>query len=51
MVAFLATVVSLPVPFIDSFIVCTFMLWLILFFGGFILPILTGILLNSVGPY
>ena len=51
MVAFLATVVSLPVPFIDNFTGVIILLWLLLFCGGFILPILTGILLNSVGVH
>lgn len=51
LMAFLATTVSLPIPFLDSFPAVIILLWLLLFFGGFMLPILTGILLNSVGFY
>ena len=46
--AFVATVVSLPVPFLDSFMAVIILMWILLFCGGFILPILTGIMLNSV---
>jgi hypothetical protein len=48
---FLATVVALPIPFIDDFTMVIVLMWALLFCGGFILPILTGILLNSVGLY
>jgi hypothetical protein len=51
LMAFLATVVSLPIPFLDSFMAVIILMWILLFCGGFILPILTGILLNSVGFY
>jgi hypothetical protein len=48
---FLASIVALPIPFLNSYAMCLFLLWLLLFFGGFAVPILIGILLNSVGPY
>lgn len=41
---------SLPVPFIDSYFPFQLCLWLLLFFGGFIVPSATGILLVSVKP-
>ena len=43
----LAVVFALPIPFVSFrwFAVC---LWLVLFFGGAILPPVTGIMLNSV---
>jgi hypothetical protein len=48
--AFFAVLACLPIPFIDDFYICISILWVLLFFGGFMLPILTGILLNSVEP-
>ena len=43
-------VTSIPIPFLDSYIVVCVLLWLLLFFGGAILPALTGIMLNTVKP-
>ena len=36
------------IPFIYSFYLVFFMFWLLLFFGGFILPTITGIMINTV---
>eukprot|EP00347_Sterkiella_histriomuscorum_P015691 403356061 len=49
-VASLAVAVSLPVPFIDNFQVFAILIWLLLFFGGFIVPIMTGLILILVQP-
>jgi len=40
--------VALPVPFIDRVEYVAILIWLLLFFGGFIVPPLTGIVINSV---
>ena len=37
-----------PVPFFNNFYVVIVLLWMLLFFGGFILPCMTGIMLNTV---
>ena len=39
---FMAALVGTPIPFVDSFALFTIFLWLLLFFGGFIMPSLTG---------
>lgn len=39
---------ALPIPFTDTFENFAFEIWFVLFFGGFILPPVTGIMLNSV---
>jgi len=49
-VALLACLSALPIPFVNSLVGVIIFLWLVLFFGGFIMPNLTGILLNSVPP-
>lgn len=41
---------ALPCPFIDNFYLFFVFIWLLLFFGGFIVPVVTGILLVSVKP-
>ena len=41
---------AIPMPWIDDLVGVIVCLWLLLFFGGFIMPNLTGILLNSVPP-
>jgi hypothetical protein len=46
-----AVVSALPVPFVDSYVLFQLLIWLLLFFGGFIVPVLTGILLISVKPH
>jgi hypothetical protein len=39
---------AIPIPFIDNFVLFCVLLWFLLFFGGSILPSLTGIMLNTV---
>jgi MFS family permease len=41
---------GLPVPFLDNYRAFQVLVWLLLFFGGFIVPVVTGILLTSVKP-
>lgn len=41
----------LPIPFMDNFYYIGMLFWGLLFFGGFILPPVTGIMINSVGEY
>jgi hypothetical protein len=48
--SFLATVSSLPIPFLTNYWAAAANMWLLLFFGGFSLPILTGVMLSSVPP-
>jgi len=45
---FMCLLSALPCPFIESFGLFCACLWFLLFFGGAILPSLTGILLNTV---
>lgn len=42
------TVCGFPLPFLSNFYFFAFLLWLQFFFGGFCIPVLTGILLNTV---
>ena len=42
---------ALPIPFMDSFLWAGTFIWLLLFFGGSILPSLTGIMISSVGEF
>ena len=42
--------VGFPIPFVDNFKLCALLLWAQFFCGGFIMPVLTGILLNKVPP-
>lgn len=46
----LAMVVSLPIPFSNNYKVSIGLMWLLLFFGAFILPTLTGVMLSKVRP-
>lgn len=46
--AYFCLFAALPIPFIDNFAVFCTLLWLLMFFGGAILPSLTGIMLNTV---
>ena len=39
---FMAALVGTPIPLVDSFALFTTFLWFLLFFGGFIMPSLTG---------
>jgi len=41
---------ALPVPFVNSFWLFLLLLWILLFAGGFIVPVVTGIILISVKP-
>lgn len=51
LMAFMALAVGVPVPFVTNFIFFFVLIWLLLFFGGFIVPVVTGILLISVKPH
>jgi sugar phosphate permease len=46
-----AVLSALPIPFMNSFKGFAFFIWLLLFFGGFIIAPMTGIMLNSVSEY
>lgn len=37
-----------PIPFLDNFTVTLVMLWLLLFFGGSVVPGVTGIMISSI---
>ena len=50
MVGFCAIAVALPMPWFTEFWVVGLLTWLLLFFGGFIVPPLTGVMINSVPP-
>ena len=39
------------IPFMDNFIIAAVLLWLVLFFGGAMMPGLTGMMMSSVPPY
>lgn len=39
------------IPFVDDFYVLGGLLWIVLFFGGSMMPGLTGIMMSSVSPY
>jgi sugar phosphate permease len=41
-------VIVIPMPWIDDVAIFILLVWWMLFFGGFILPSLTGIMLNTV---
>jgi sugar phosphate permease len=43
-----AVLCSILAPMVDSFEVFGYLMWFILFFGGLVLPSITGIMLNSV---
>ena len=48
LICFLALCVSTPVPFLSTKYPIYCLIWLLLFFGAFILPTVTGMMLNSV---
>ena len=48
MVGFLAMLVAVPFPFINNGWVAFSVVWFVLFFGGIILPIMTGVMLLTV---
>jgi hypothetical protein len=39
------------IPFLDGFYPISFLLWVLLFFGGAMMPGLTGIMMVSIPPY
>jgi len=39
---------AVPIPFLDNFVIIAALLWFLLFFGGAILPAMTGMMLNTV---
>lgn len=41
---------AMPCPFLDDITTFAIIMWLYLFTGCFIMPILTGVMLNSVEP-
>jgi hypothetical protein len=45
---FIAVCAAIPFPFIDDYRICIILIWLVLFCGAVILPILTAIMLESV---
>ena len=42
---------ALVIPFVNGFIVAATLLWIVLFFGGAMMPGLTGLMMVSVPPY
>jgi len=50
-VGILAALSGIPIPFLNSFYQVGFLFWLLLFMGGFILPQVTGMMIDSVGEY
>lgn len=46
--ALMASMCATPIPFLDNFTVALMMLWLMLFFGGSIVPGVTGIMISSI---
>ena len=46
--SFITCLLALPVPFFDNFLYIIFSIWWMLFFGGYILPIVTGVMLTTV---
>lgn len=48
---YLAIGCAFPIPFLDNFYVIASLFWGLLFFGGFILPPATGIMIQSVGIF
>ena len=47
-VGVIGTIVSLPIPFVNHIPTFLILFWLSLFSGGFIMPGMTGIMINSV---
>lgn len=44
----LACLSALPVPFLNNFMVICWLLWLVMFFGGALMPAVIGIMLSSI---
>lgn len=51
LMGYLACACAFPIPFLNNFYVISVLFWLLLFFGGFILPPATGIMISSVGIF
>jgi MFS transporter, Spinster family, sphingosine-1-phosphate transporter len=47
-IAMMAAICGLPLPIINNFLIFVLLMWLTLFFGGSLVPGLTGIMLNSI---
>lgn len=45
-----AVACALPIPFLNSFGLVVTLCWFLIFFGGFVLPTVTGIMINTVPP-
>lgn len=43
----MAAVCGIPLPFINNYIIFVFLMWMLLFLGGSVMPGLTGIMLNA----
>ena len=48
LVSILCLISAAPIAFLDNFPLFLTLLWLLLFFGGFIMPSLTGIMLSTI---
>lgn len=49
-VAACALACAIPIPFLNSFLSVATLSWFLVFFGGFVLPTVTGIMINTVPP-
>jgi len=47
----LAAACAIPIPFLSEFYTVASLYWGLLFFGGFVLPPMTGIMIGSVGAF
>ena len=47
----LASVFGIPFPFISNYYIAIILLWLVLFFGGALMPCIIGIMISSVPKY
>ena len=47
-ISLMCVLTAAPVAFIDNFVAFIALLWFLLFFGGSVLPCMTGIMLNTV---
>ena len=48
--AFFASICGVPIPFTNDLLLAIVLLWLVLFFGGSIVPGATGIMISAVRP-
>lgn len=49
-ISIMAAVCGVPLPLVNNFPIFIILIWLLLFFGGSIVPGLTGIMLSSIPP-